>query len=134
MRHDLPAYSYRLFWSDEDGCYVAVCPEFSHLSGLGESSEAALAELSVAIELAIESLQADRCDVPAPARLPCYSGQFRLRLPRTLHAQLSARAELEGVSLNTFTVALLSRGMAEYSGVASQRENPRKRQRPEVVR
>ena len=134
MTHDIPGYSYRLFWSEEDLCYAAVCPEFPHLSGLGVTAEDALAELSAAIELAIESLNAEGRDVPSPASLPIYSGQFRLRLPRTLHAQLAARAELEGVSLNTLAVAVLSRGMAESSGVANQRTNNMKRQRPGVVR
>ena len=40
--------------------------------------------------------------------LPRYSGQFRLRAPRSLHAWLAARAELEGVSLNTLCVQILS--------------------------
>ncbi len=134
MKHDIPGYSYRLFWSEEDECYVAVCPELPHLSGLGETAGDALNELSVAIGAAIESLQAEGCDVPVPAGLPGYSGQFRLRLPRTLHAQLAARADLEGVSLNTLTVAVLSRGLAEATGTTNQRTNGIMQQRPEVVR
>ncbi|MFC1639327.1 type II toxin-antitoxin system HicB family antitoxin [Gemmatimonadota bacterium] len=134
MRHDIPGYSYRLFWSEEDDCYVAVCPELPHLSGLGDTADNALDELSVAIGAAIESLQAEGCDAPVPASLPGYSGQFRLRLPRTLHAQLAARAELEGVSLNTLAVAVLSRGLAEATGITNQRANNIMQQRPEAVR
>ncbi|MFW5735185.1 MAG: toxin-antitoxin system HicB family antitoxin [Oceanidesulfovibrio sp.] len=37
-----------------------------------------------------------------------YSGQIRLRMPKTLHASLSRLAETEGVSLNTYLVHLLS--------------------------
>ena len=36
------------------------------------------------------------------------SGQFRLRLPRSLHAELTAEAEREGVTLNALCVAKLS--------------------------
>jgi len=104
-------YSYRVFWSDEDNCYVAVCPEFAQLSGLGESAEKALSELKVAIALAVETLEKRGEPVPEPATQPDHSGQFRLRLPRSLHAALAGRAELEGVSLNTLAVALLSRGL-----------------------
>ncbi len=61
---------------------------------------------------------------PPPATVrPSASGQFRLRLPRTLHAQLTHRAELEGVSLNTLSVTLLAQGVArtEATGRRSRR-------------
>jgi antitoxin HicB len=47
-------------------------------------------------------------DAPPPLTLPRHSGQFRLRVPRSLHAWLAARAELEGVSLGTLIVQLLT--------------------------
>ena len=37
-----------------------------------------------------------------------YSGQFRVRLPKELHAALADRAQQEHVSLNTLIVALLA--------------------------
>ncbi len=37
-----------------------------------------------------------------------YSGQFRLRLPKSLHAELAAEAVKQGVSLNGYVVYLLS--------------------------
>ena len=37
-----------------------------------------------------------------------YSGQFRLRLPKSLHKHLAERAKAEGVSLNQFCVYVLS--------------------------
>lgn len=36
------------------------------------------------------------------------SGQFRVRLPVELHAELVAEAERQGVSLNTLVVAFLA--------------------------
>ncbi len=36
------------------------------------------------------------------------SGQFRLRLPRRLHADLVAEAKAQGVSLNSYVMYLLS--------------------------
>lgn len=43
--------------------------------------------------------------------MPDRSGQFRVRLPVDLHAELVAEAERQGVSLNTLVVALLAGGM-----------------------
>ena len=40
--------------------------------------------------------------------MPRYSGQFRLRVPRSLHGWLVDRAQREGISLNTLVVELLS--------------------------
>lgn len=37
-----------------------------------------------------------------------HSGQFRLRLPTGLHAELAAEAERQGVSLNALISALLA--------------------------
>ncbi|MFD2670789.1 toxin-antitoxin system HicB family antitoxin [Marinicrinis sediminis] len=38
-----------------------------------------------------------------------YSGKFVLRLPKTLHRQLSEKAKHEGVSLNQYTLYKLNK-------------------------
>lgn len=38
-----------------------------------------------------------------------FSGQLRLRMPKSLHAELTRAAENEGVSLNTYLISLLVR-------------------------
>lgn len=43
-----------VFYSDDDECWVATHPEYSGLSGLGDSIEQALNELDCAMELAME--------------------------------------------------------------------------------
>ncbi len=43
--------------------------------------------------------------------LPQVSGKFVLRLPKSLHTELSARARLEGVSMNTLAVSFLAASM-----------------------
>ena len=105
---DMDNYSLRLAWSDEDGAWVAVSPEFPGLSALGASPELAIEELRVAMELAVDEIREAGGTPPPPLRVSGYSGQFRLRLPRELHEMLSLRGELEGVSLNTLVVMYLS--------------------------
>jgi len=36
-----------------------------------------------------------------------YSGQFRVRLPKSLHAWLRAEAKKEGISMNTYLLLLI---------------------------
>lgn len=56
----------------------------------------------------------------APLTLPGYSGQFRLRLPRSLHGWLAARADLDGVSLNTLVVQLLAEARGTHTAVSPE--------------
>jgi predicted RNase H-like HicB family nuclease len=101
-------YSMRVAWSDADGMFVATCPELGDLSALGATQQKAAAELVEAIELALETCRDEGKSVPEPNLVHAYSGQFRTRLPRSLHAWLVEEAEREGVSLNTLVTMFLS--------------------------
>lgn len=46
-----------------------------------------------------------------------YSGQWRIRLPKHLHAALALQAKEEGVSLNMLAVALLAEGIGKKLSV-----------------
>ena len=104
----MPNYGMRLAWSPEDQVYVASCPELGDLSAHGPAPAEAAAELGKAIELAIETFEEEGWALPEPRTVRTHSGQFRVRLPGSLHAWLAETAESEGVSLNTFVVAKLS--------------------------
>lgn len=52
----------------------------------------------------------DGTPIPEPSNLEDYSGQFKLRLPKSLHRLLAQRSSEEGVSMNQYCVYLLSRG------------------------
>jgi antitoxin HicB len=49
--------------------------------------------------------------IPKPGSANQASGQFRLRVPRTVHARLTSRAAQEGVSLNTLVTAMIAEGL-----------------------
>lgn len=51
--------------------------------------------------------------LPKPASLASYSGQFRLRVPRSLHASLAGAGEADGASLNTYVVSQLAMGVSK---------------------
>ena len=57
--------------------------------------------LSAAIE--------DGIEIPEPESADSYSGQFKLRLPKTLHKTLAEDSKKEGVSMNQYCVYLLAK-------------------------
>jgi predicted RNase H-like HicB family nuclease len=76
-------YSINLFWSEKDSCYVATVVEFPGLSALGETPEEAAEEAKIAVEGFLKVYQEDGCPIPKPAILKSFSGQTRLRLPKS---------------------------------------------------
>ena len=50
--------------------------------------------------------------IPEPDTVDQYSGQFKLRLPRSLHRQLVQQSKREGISMNQYCVYLLSQNNA----------------------
>ena len=67
--------------------------------------------MSLPYRIEIIKEQEDGVPIPEPARLEDYSGQFKLRLPKSLHKQLAQRSSEEGVSMNQYCVYLLSKGL-----------------------
>src|SRR5690349_2655255 len=102
-------YSFNVFWSDEDDAYIAVSPEFPSLSGLGDTPDEALAELEPVIDAVIQRYHEKGYPLPEPKVHNEYSGQLRVRFPKSIHAGLAAEAEREAVSLNTLIVTYVSK-------------------------
>jgi antitoxin HicB len=107
----LEKYRFSIAWSESDGEYVATSAEFRGLSGLGATAEDAVRELRAAMEVAIAAFTEDGEPVPEAQHLDQFSGQFRLRLPRSQHALLVARAQTEGVSLNALVQTYVTAGL-----------------------
>jgi len=97
-------YSFNIAWSGEDGGYIATCPEFPGLSAFGKTVEVALSEAKVALALFVKTFEEDGLPLPVPQAVAQYSGQTRLRLPKSVHRLASESAASEGVSLNQFIV------------------------------
>lgn len=104
-------YPINIFWSDEDGGFIAEVPDLPGCSAWGASEADAAREVRDAI--AAWKLAAKRSGkaVPPPRGvqpLDAYSGKFLVRVPRSLHARLARRAAQEGVSLNQLLTGLLA--------------------------
>jgi predicted RNase H-like HicB family nuclease len=101
-------YSFNVLWSDEDNSFLATIREFPGLTAFGDTPEEAISEARIAAEGFIEVIRERGMELPSPIKAKRYSGQLRLRLPVSLHEQLSKESENENVSLNTYIISLLS--------------------------
>lgn len=101
-------YSYRVFWSQEDGEHVAVCAELPGLSWLDKRAGRALSGAFRAAREAVELLREKGDSVPEPLIDRHYSGAFKVRIPPEVHRRLVLEAEEQKVSLNRLVSAKLS--------------------------
>ncbi|MGB7294433.1 MAG: toxin-antitoxin system HicB family antitoxin [Candidatus Aminicenantales bacterium] len=105
-------YPVSIKWSDEDLGFIATVPGASGLSAFGESMDEALSELKTAAAAYFRSLKKAGRPMPIFDKITPFSGQLRLRMPKSMHRELSQAAKNEGVSLNTYLVSLLATGHA----------------------
>lgn len=104
-------YPATVFWSDEDGGFIAISHDLPGCSACGATRREALDEFDHAVTAWIEAARAVGNPIPTPSPPPAiasYSGKVLLRMPRQLHARLSQAARRENVSLNQYMVFLLS--------------------------
>jgi predicted RNase H-like HicB family nuclease len=63
-------YHINIFYSDEDGGYIADIPDLEFCSAFGATPEEALAEVKKARDLWIETARAENRTVPEPKYRP----------------------------------------------------------------
>jgi antitoxin HicB len=97
--------------SEADGGGFAI--EYPDLPGCisdGESPEEALENGADAVKAYLRNCIKHGDPIPKPSGA---SGQWRQRVPRSLHSRLVARARQEGVSLNTLVTAMIAEGLGQ---------------------
>jgi predicted RNase H-like HicB family nuclease len=91
--------------------WTAQADELPGCQAHGDTVEEAVLAIGDAIDEWIEHALADGREVPDPRTSGSYSGRLMLRMPRSLHAELSGAAERDGVSLNQFIASSLQRAL-----------------------
>jgi antitoxin HicB len=94
----------------QSGGYVAHFPDLPGCVTVGESLEEVVAMANDAKNAWITAVHKAGKTVPQPKQN--YSGQFRLRLPKSLHRQLAITAEQDGVSLNSLASVFIAQGLS----------------------
>jgi len=63
-------YHINIFYSEEDGGYIADIPDLEHCSAFGETPEEALSQVEIAKEAWIETARQTGKQIPAPRYRP----------------------------------------------------------------
>jgi antitoxin HicB len=101
---------------DEGGGYAILFPDLPGCRSDGATPEAAIENGRDALASWLEVAREFGDKIPPP--FSTASGRFVQRVPRSLHAQLIAQAEAEGVSLNTLVLTLVSQGLGRSQSPA----------------
>ena len=100
-------YRLELVPDTDEGGFVASYPELRGCLTSGETAEAALKN-------ALDCKREDGYEIPEPTSDDEYSGQFKLRLPKSLHRALAENSKREGISMNQYCLYLLTKNNAEF--------------------
>jgi len=96
---------------DEDGSYFVEYPDLKGCISCGDTIDEAI---SMAEDAKLNWLQTaieNNIDIPMPKDLASYSGNFKIRMPKSLHKELANTAKNEGISMNQLCVYLLSKNL-----------------------
>lgn len=94
---------------EDGGGWAATVPDLPGCVSDGESMKEAVENVAGAIESWLEAAEETGRPIPSPGSA---RGEWRQRVPRTVHATLTEMAKSEGVSLNMLVATVL----AEYVG------------------
>lgn len=110
---DLESYPFtiRPLSKEDGGGFLIEYPDISGCMSDGETPAAAILNGRDALKSALRTLREFGDPIPRPGAFSASSGQWRQRVPKSLHARLVARAAQEGVSLNMLVTALLAEGL-----------------------
>lgn len=109
------SYRMEIVEDREEGGFVVSFPDLPGCITCGETLESAIANAVDAKKTWIEAALEEGVEIPEPNSLQDYSGQFKLRMPRSLHRSLAEHSQREGISMNQYCVYLLSKNDALFS-------------------
>ena len=104
-------YKMELIPDKYEGGFVVSFPELPGCLSVGETAEEALRNAEDAKLAWFTAAVEDGVTINEPQELEQYSGQFKLRIPKSLHKQIAQRAKNEGISMNQYCVYLLSKNI-----------------------
>lgn len=111
---ELP-YKLEIVADTDEGGFVASYPDLPGCISCGETVESAVANARDAKKAWLEAALADGVAIAEPDSLEDYSGQFKLRIPRSLHRSLAEHSKQEGISMNQYCLYLLAKNDAAFS-------------------
>ena len=108
------AYRMEFIEDKEEGGYTVSFPELKGCITCGDTLEKAYDNAMDAKREWITAALEDEIEILEPSSVDDYSGQFKLRLPKSLHKSLSDHSKREGISMNQYCLYLLTKNDALY--------------------
>ena len=108
------SYRMEIVEDKDEGGYVLSYPDLPGCMTCSDSLDDLLELAKDARETWILGMLEDGKEIPLPSDLQSYSGQFKLRIPKSLHRSLSIHAKEEGISMNQYCLYLLAKNDTEY--------------------
>lgn len=109
------AYRMEIVEDKDEGGFIVTYPDLPGCISCGETIESAVANAIDAKEVWLEAAIEEDIEINEPDSLDDYSGQFKLRIPKSLHKSLAEHSQREGISMNQYCVYLLSKNDVLYS-------------------
>lgn len=104
-------YKMEIVEDSEESGFVVSYPDLPGCITCGETVEAAVENALDAKKAWLQAALEDGIEIHEPDSLEEYSGQFKLRMPRSLHRALAEHSRQEGISMNQYCVYLLAKTM-----------------------
>ena len=98
----------------DEGGFVVSFPDLPGCITCGETVEAAVENAKDAKRAWLEAALEDGIPIRELDDLESYSGQFKLRIPKSLHRSLAEHSRSEGISMNQYCLYLLAKNDAQY--------------------
>ena len=111
-------YRMEIIPDQEEGGYTAKFPDLPGCLTCADSMEALIANALDAKKVWLEAAIDEGIHIDEPDNEESiieYSGQFKIRMPKSLHRSLSLHAKREGISMNQYCNYLLSMNDAKHT-------------------
>jgi len=115
-------FTIRPLATEDGGGYLIEYPDLPGCHSDGDTPEQAIVNGRDAVRSYLMSCRKHGDPIPKPGSPGRSSGQFRVRMPKTLHARLVAEAEREGVSLNMLVVSAAARALGQRERIAPKKK------------
>lgn len=102
-------YRIEIVKDDAEGGYALSIPELRGCVTCADTLEKGMEMLEDAKKQWILAALDSGYEIPEPNYLENYSGQFKLRIPKSLHRELAEKSKIEGVSMNQYCLYLLGK-------------------------
>ncbi len=102
-------YRMEIIPDPDEGGYAVRYPELPGCLTCGDTLDEAVRNAEDCKREWLTAALEEGVEIPEPAREDEYSGQFKLRIPKSLHKSLAEHSKAEGISMNQYCMYLLAK-------------------------